>query len=175
MNSYSTVIPLSGDHPHQHIQHQLEQRCFHVHGPVPVIILRKPPQESSDFVRPYAGEAVEAVRGEDLQGHDPPQVPPVVPVRRPNQARVVVADVLAEEEAGAVGEDDVVLGEAFLGGGGGGYDQDAAGAELEEEDGAVAVRDGGEGAVEGLPEEVEVAEDGEGREGTGREVADLVD
>ncbi|OWM70815.1 hypothetical protein CDL15_Pgr014488 [Punica granatum] len=39
----------------------------------------------------------------------------------------------------------------------------------------MAVGDGGEGEVEGLLEEVKVAEDWEGRKGSGREVTDLVD
>lgn len=99
----------------------------------------------------------------------------MISIGRPGKAGVVVAEVLAGKEAGAVREDDVILVEALLGRGGGGDDKDATGAELEEEDGAVAAGDGGEGAVEGLLEEVEVAEDGEGREGAGREVADLMD
>lgn len=60
----------------------------------------------------------------------------------------------------AVGKDDVVFGEALLRGGWGGDDEHAAGAEVEEHDGAVAAGDFGQGAVEGFFEEVEVAEEG---------------
>lgn len=95
-------------------------------------------------------------------------------VRRPRNTRVVVAQVFPSEEAGAVCEDDIVLRQAFLGCRRGGYDEDLAGAKMEEEDRAMALRDGGEGTVEGLLQEVEVAEDGDRREGTGRAVADLV-
>lgn len=83
--------------------------------------------------------------------------------------------MLSDEEVGAVGEDEVVFGEAFVGRGGGGDEEDAAGAEVEEDDGAVAGGEGGKGAVEGLFEEVEVAEEREAEKGGGWEVLEFVE
>lgn len=65
----------------------------------------------------------------------------MVAVRRPGQGSVVGAHIFSGDQAGAVGEDDIVLGEALLGRGGGGDDEDTAGAELEEHHRAVEVGD----------------------------------
>lgn len=92
-------------------------------------------------------------------------------VRRPRNTRAVVAQAFPSEEVGAVCEDDIVLRRAFLGCRRGGYDEDPAGAKMEQEDRAMALRDGGEGTVEGRLHEVEMAEDGDRRKGTGQEVA----
>lgn len=88
---------------------------------------------------------------------------------------MVVAEEFSDEEAGPVGEDGVVCGEAVSRGGGGGDEEDAAGAEVEEDDGAVAAGEGCEGAVEGRVEEVEVAEEGEAEERGGWEVLEFVE
>lgn len=109
--------------------------------------------------------------GEDLEGGEFPEIAPEIAVGRPGEAGEAVAEVLAGEEAGAVGENDVVFGETLLRRGGGGDDEDAAESEAEEEDGAVALGESGEGAVEGLFEEVEVTDDRKSREGGGREVS----
>ena len=109
----------------------------------------------------YAREGLEAAGGEDLDGADAAEVPPVVAVRGGGDGGVVVAEVLARDEAGPVGEDDVVLGESFLHGGGGREDDEAAGPEAEGDDAAVLVREAAEGAVERGSQEVEVADDGE--------------
>lgn len=82
----------------------------------------------------------------------------------PHDRGVVVAEVFSGEEVWAVGEGKVVFGEAFDGGSGGGDEEDGAGAEAEEEDGTVARGEGTEGAVDGVFEEVEVADDREGNE-----------
>lgn len=65
----------------------------------------------------------------------------MIAVRTPDQGSVVAAQMFSGEQAGAVGEDDIILGEALLGGGGGGDDEDAAGAKLEEHHRAVAIGD----------------------------------
>ena len=55
--------------------------------------------------------------GEDLDSGDAAEVAVVVAVGCPHHNGVVVAEVFSHEQAGPVGEDDVVFGEAFLGGG----------------------------------------------------------
>lgn len=80
-------------------------------------------------------------------------------------AGVVVAEVLAAAELGAVGQDDVVSREAFLHEGRGGHDHDGAGAKPEGEDRAESLGEAVEGAVERRFEEVEVAYDGKRRWG----------
>lgn len=131
-------------------------------------------EHGPDLLGADLGEGLEAVGGEDLEGGDPAKVAPVVAVGGPDEGGVVVAQVFAGQEAGTVGEDDVVLlCEAFLGGGRRGDDEDGAGSQSEEDDGAVAGGDGGQGSVEGFFEEVEVAEEWQGWERGGREVADL--
>lgn len=55
--------------------------------------------------------------GEEFEGGDTAEVSPMIAVWGPRQASVVVAQVFTDEEAGAVGKNEVVLlGEAFLGG-----------------------------------------------------------
>ncbi|KAL0352102.1 UNVERIFIED_CONTAM: hypothetical protein Scaly_1598900 [Sesamum calycinum] len=61
--------------------------------------------------------------------------------------------MLPGEQVRAVGEYDIIFGQALLGGGGGGDDEDAAGAELEEDYGTVAAGDLGQGTIEGFLEE----------------------
>ena len=82
-------------------------------------------------------------------------------VGRPQQDGVVVAQVVAHEELGPVGEDDVVSREALLGGARGGDDDGKLGTEAEGEDWAVALGQGVEGPVEGGLEKVEVAQYGD--------------
>lgn len=74
---------------------------------------------------------------------------------------VVVAEVLGGEHERTVGEDDVVVGEAFFDSGGGGDDEDWAGAEEEVKDVAMLLGELGEVLVDGCLEKVEVAKDGE--------------
>lgn len=64
-------------------------------------------------------------------------------VGSPHEGGVVVPEVLSGEQLGAVGEEDVVCGEAFLGGGRGGDEDDRPGAEPEGEDRAVGFGEGG--------------------------------
>lgn len=66
------------------------------------------------LVPPDGGKRVEAVGGEDVEGGDAAEVTPVLAIGGGPQGCVVVEDVFSGEEAGAVGEDDVVFGEAFL-------------------------------------------------------------
>lgn len=62
--------------------------------------------------------------GEDFEGGDAAEAPPVVAVGGPGEGGVVVAQVFSGEEARAVGEDDVVFGETFFSGGGRGDQED---------------------------------------------------
>lgn len=66
-------------------------------------------------------ELIKAMRGEDLDGGDPAKVAPMVAVRCPTYAGVIIAKDFASKKARAVGEDDVVLSETFFGGGWGGH------------------------------------------------------
>lgn len=85
------------------------------------------------------GKGEETGGGEELDGGDTADITPVRAVGGGGECGVVVGERLGGGEPGAVGEGDIVLGEAFF----------------EEREGG----DEGEGAVEGLLEEVEVAED----------------
>lgn len=131
--------------------------------------------ERLDLVAADGGERLEAVGGEELEGGDAAEVSPVVTIGGPGEAGVVVGHDSPRHQARAVGEDDVVFGEAFLGGRGGRDDDGGTGAESEEENGAVAVGNSGESLVERSLEEVEVADDGEGEERGWREVLNPVE
>lgn len=72
----------------------------------------------------------------------------MVAVGRPHDGGVIVAEVLPGEEAGAVGEDGIVLGEALLGGVERGDYEDRPGSEAQRDDRAVVGGESGEGAVE---------------------------
>lgn len=87
----------------------------------------------------------------------------MVAVGSRSEAGVVVADVLAQEEPGAVGEDDVVPGEAFLSERPRRDDDEVTGTDAKGDDGAVGLGEDEEGTVDGLLEVVEVADDGERR------------
>ena len=76
---------------------------------------------------------------------------------------MVVVEDLSGEGVRPVGEDDVVLGEAFFGGGGGGDQEELARAAAEEEDLAVLGGEGLKGPVDRFFEKMEVADDGERR------------
>lgn len=78
------------------------------------------------FVPSNIGEGVDAVCGEEFEGGDAAQVAPVVAVGGGSKGGVIVEDVFAGEEAGPVGEGDVVFGEAVLEEGVGGDDDDEA-------------------------------------------------
>lgn len=102
-------------------------------------------------------------RGEDLRGRYAAEIAQGGPVGSCGKGSVVVGDVFSVWEAGAIGESDVVLGETLVNCCWGCDGKDWAGAEVEEENRAVAVGEAAEGTVEGDGEEVEVADDGDGR------------
>lgn len=68
-------------------------------------------------------------------------------VRGPQDVGVLVAQDFSPDEAGTVGEDDVVAAQAFLGGRRGGDEEGGAGSELEVEDWAVMRREFGQSPV----------------------------
>lgn len=104
---------------------------------------------------------MEAGGGEELDGGDAADVAPVRTVGGRRKACVVVGERFGRRELGAVCEDDVVLCEAFFSEREGGDNKDRSRAEAEKKYGAVGRGEAGEGAVEGLLEEVKVADDGE--------------
>lgn len=62
------------------------------------------------------GKSGEFVGGEEVESRDGAETTPVVTVGRPGEAGEVVAEVFAIEEViGAVGEGDIILGEALSG------------------------------------------------------------
>lgn len=63
----------------------------------------------------------------------------MVAIRSPDDDGEVVAEIFAGEEARAVGENDVILGEALEGGGRGRDEEDWTRSEAEKENGAVFV------------------------------------
>lgn len=113
------------------------------------------------------GRFLEAFGGEELDDGEAAEGPPEVAVRGPHVGGVVVGQGVGRHAGRAVGEGDVVPGEAFFDGGRGGEDEGGAGAEPEEENRAVLGRQAAEGLVGRCFYEVEVADYGE-REGTGR-------
>lgn len=87
------------------------------------------------------------MRRQDFSRGDPTVGAPQRAVRGPQDVGVLVAQDFCPEEAGPVGEDDVVAAQAFLGGGRGGDEEGGAGSELEEEDRAVTGRETGQSPV----------------------------
>ena len=74
---------------------------------------------------------------------------------------VSIGEILARNELGAVGENDVVCCEAFFGGGRGGNNDDKAGAESESEDWAIFLGESVECSVDWVFEEMKMAKDWE--------------
>ena len=111
----------------------------------------------------HVGELLHPEHGEDLGDGDAADVPPVGPVAGRAHGGPVVGEDPARRKPRPVGERDVARAQALLGGLGRRHDCDAAGTEPELEDGAVASSEARQGAVEGLPEQVQVADDGESR------------
>ena len=93
--------------------------------------------EPHDLVPPIFQEGVYPVGGENLERHDAAEVAPVVAVGGNGDGGVVVPYILAGEEVRAVGQDDVVLGEAFLHRERRRNDDDKTGAEPEGENRAI--------------------------------------
>ena len=89
------------------------------------------------------GGPVEAAGGEELDDGEAAEDPPELAVGGPRVGGVVVGEVVAGEGGGAVGEDDVVGGEAVIDGGGRGDDEEGFAAEAEREDGAEVGGEGG--------------------------------
>lgn len=85
----------------------------------------------------------------------------MVAVRGLGDGGVVVAEVFPYEERRPVGQNDVVFGEAFFHGRGRRYHHHAAGAEVEQQNVAVFTRQVVECSVEGVFDEMEVADDWE--------------
>ena len=96
-----------------------------------------------------------------MKGGETPVTPPASGEGRKHKGREVITQIFGGKNAGTVGEDDVILGEALLGGGRGGDDEDWAGAEEEVKDVAMLLGELGEVLVDGCLEKVEVAKDGE--------------
>ena len=74
-----------------------------------------------------------AIRGEYLLGAEAAEVAPGIAVRCRGHGGVVEPYMLAGRQARAVGQDDVVLGEAFFDGGRRGNDNHELGSESEGE------------------------------------------
>lgn len=75
---------------------------------------------------------VQAIRRQEFKRSYAAQVAPVITIRRPNEGGVVVPKVFSSKQARAIGEYDVIFGEAFLCSGRGGYKDDRARAEPNE-------------------------------------------
>lgn len=105
---------------------------------------------------PDRPECVEPGGGEDLGARQAPEVAPVVAVGGADEGSVVVADVLPDDEARPVGQDDVVLGEALLRHIGRRHHHHEAATEAEGEDWPELLGEVLEGSMEGEPEEGKV-------------------
>lgn len=121
----------------------------------------QPPRHGTRLANVDVGELEHAVRGEELGDGDAADVAPVGPVIGGAHGGPVVGEDPAGRQLRPVGERGVARAEALLGGGGGGHDDHAAGPEAQLEDGAVAGGESRERAVEGLLEEVQVADERE--------------
>lgn len=133
------------------------------------------PNQGPHLLQTDGGENLEPVGGQDFNGGDSAEAAPVVPIRGPHEIRVVVPEALGYEETGAVGEHDVVLGQAFFGCGRGRHHENRPGAEPEKHNRTVPVRDVGESPVDGFVQEVEMADEWERGERGRRQVSDLVE
>lgn len=122
------------------------------------------------LVGPDISEEGEAIARKRFDGCDSTHLAPVGTVFGEGEAGVIVGGEGHGRELRAVGEGDVIGGEAFVGEGGRGDDEGRAHAEAKEEDRAMSGRETGQGLVEGFFEEVEVAKDGKGIRRAGREV-----
>lgn len=88
----------------------------------------------------------------DFDGGYAAHVAPLRAVGGGSHARVVVGGEACGGKSGAVGEGEIVGGEAFFGGSGGGDDEDSADAEAKEKDRAMLSGEAGQGLVEGFLE-----------------------
>lgn len=134
-------LPLSRDHPGQHIESGLEDGRLHVQGLMGVILggVIELPGQGEGFLGPNMRQHVHSVGGQQLQRGNLPKIPPVVPIGGPGEAGVVITKISAVEEIGAVGEDDVVvLAQALFSERRRGDEENGAGAEAEEEGRAVS-------------------------------------
>lgn len=96
------------------------------------------PQEGTDLTGADVGGSAEAAGSEQVDGGDAAKVAPEGSVGGPDDGGEVIAEDLAGEGAGAVGEGGVVDGEALFGGGRSGDEEYGAVAEAEEDDGALS-------------------------------------
>ncbi|KAJ4846883.1 hypothetical protein Tsubulata_011892 [Turnera subulata] len=99
----------------------------------------QPTHQARDFVLADIKKRFEPSGGEYLYAAQAAEVAPMVAVVGGCHGGEVVVEVLAVEEGRAVGEDDIVLGEAFLRGGWGGNDHHEAGTKAKRHDWAVCL------------------------------------
>lgn len=132
--------------------------------------------QAEGFVGPNMRQRLQPLRRQELQRRNPAEISPVVAVGGPGEAGVVVTEISAVEEIGPVREDDVILlGQAFLRERWRRDEENGPGAQAEEEGRPVSPRHVGEAPVEGPLEEVDVADQGEGRKRAGREVSQFAE
>ena len=97
---------------------------------------RKALEHEADLIGSDGLEHVEAGGGEDLDRGEAAEVAPIVAVGGEDDGAEVVANVLARDELGPVGENDVIFRETLLNSGRGGDHHHEPVAEAEGEDGA---------------------------------------
>lgn len=92
-----------------------------------------------------------------MNGGQAAEIPPVISIRSKSNGAAIVSKNLARKGLRPVGEDGVVLGEAFFRCRGRGDDDDGKAAEVKVHHGAMLVRQSSQSAVRRRFEEVEVA------------------
>jgi hypothetical protein len=121
------VVPLPGDHPRHGVQRELERARLHVDAGGRRS--EQPARQVRGLGAADVGGAEKAMRGEHLDGGNAAEVAPVGAVAGGAQRGVAVGEVAQGGEPRAVGEGDVVGGQALLGDGGVGDVDHEAGAE----------------------------------------------
>lgn len=137
-------VPLSSEHSHNHIQHNLKQHQSHINLSKSFVlrwIRKEEPSKAANLVRSDIRRTEEAVTGENLNSSDPSKVPPVGTVAGGDKGRVIVRGVLRWGEFGTIGEGDIVCSEDLIGDIRGRDEENGTGPELEIKHGAM---DGGE-------------------------------
>ena len=77
-------------------------------------MLQKPENQQPHLISTNSRKHLNATGGEDFEGRDSPEVPPVIAIVGPDEAGVVVAYVFPGDKLRAVGKNDIVFGQTFL-------------------------------------------------------------
>lgn len=150
-------------HSSDHVVGQLDELPAHVDGDAGCGLVQQGPQEGMQLRTPDRGELVDRPASEELRHAEPLHEPPIGAVGGEGEAGGLVGEAADGRVLGAVGKCEFVGPEELPHGVGRRGHDGWRGSEEEVDEGAVASRQLVERLVEWRAEEVEVADDGEGR------------